>query len=284
MSERFDRNERFFGKEGQNKLRALTIAVVGVGGLGTHVIQQLALYGVGGLVLIDHEELDQTNKNRYIGVYADDQAPGARKVDLGERHALLIDPTIRVIKVHDVLVSQAGFDAIRSVDYVFGCLDKEGTRLVLTEFCAAYAIPYFDLATEIITGDTLTYGGRICFSNRGQGCLMCFGVLDVAEAQQDLSNPNAKMDRQKIYGVDAASLGAGSGPSVVSINGVIASLAVTESMLAATGIREAKRLLSYYGHTGKVTVSTDEALANCFFCKGVWGKSEKANVERYLSK
>ena len=56
-SERYDRNIRFFGKEGQDRLASVSVAVVGVGGLGTHVAQQLALLGVGRLVLIDKGEL-----------------------------------------------------------------------------------------------------------------------------------------------------------------------------------------------------------------------------------
>ena len=73
---RFDRNILFFGKEGQKRLSNASVAVVGVGGLGTHVVQQLALLGVGGLVLIDSEELDDTNRNRYVGVRHDDPVPG----------------------------------------------------------------------------------------------------------------------------------------------------------------------------------------------------------------
>ena len=60
MTDRFDRNLRFFGEEGQRVLRETHVAIVGVGGLGTHVVQQLALLGVGELYLVDHEELDRT--------------------------------------------------------------------------------------------------------------------------------------------------------------------------------------------------------------------------------
>ena len=53
--ERFDRNIRFFGKQGQARLRSASVAIVGVGGLGLHVAQQLAHLGVGALTLIDDE-------------------------------------------------------------------------------------------------------------------------------------------------------------------------------------------------------------------------------------
>ena len=62
--DRFDRNTRFFGDDGQRRLRETRCTVVGTGGLGTHVIQQLALLGVGHISPIDREELDDTNCNR----------------------------------------------------------------------------------------------------------------------------------------------------------------------------------------------------------------------------
>ena len=48
--DRFDRNIRFFGSEGQDRLARSSVAIVGIGGLGTHVVQQLALLGIGHLV------------------------------------------------------------------------------------------------------------------------------------------------------------------------------------------------------------------------------------------
>jgi len=53
--DRFDRNIRFFGTEGQAKLRNAHVAVIGCGGLGQHVIQQLAFLGIGKLTLIEHQ-------------------------------------------------------------------------------------------------------------------------------------------------------------------------------------------------------------------------------------
>ena len=102
MTDRFDRSIRFFGREGQEKLAACRAAVVGVGGLGTHVVQQLAHLGVGALVLIDSEDLDMTNLNRYVGTRHDDRIPGTPKVDIGERTVAGIDPTIRIRKAETV--------------------------------------------------------------------------------------------------------------------------------------------------------------------------------------
>jgi hypothetical protein len=69
---------------------------------------------------------------------------------------------------------------------------------------------------------------------------------------------------------------------VVSINGVVASLAITEFIVGVTGIRPPHHLLTYYGHLGKVTVNTDEPRPDCYYCKGIRGYRARADVERYI--
>lgn len=119
------------------------------------------------------------------------------------------------------------------------------------------------------------------FALDGTGCLVCCGLLDVAEAQEDLLGPEGQREREALYGIERAALDR-SGPSVVSINGVVASVAVTEFMVAATGLRVPQRVLTYYGQTGKVTVSRDEPAPDCYYCTAVRGRQEAADVQRYV--
>ena len=281
MNDRFDRQVRFFGKEGQERLAAARVVAVGVGGLGSHVVQQLAFLGVRAIVPIDAQELDLTNRNRLVGAREDDPIPGTRKVDIAERTAKAIDSAIVVDKVFDSFVSTQGFTAIIGSDYVFGCLDSEGARLVLTELCAAYAKPYVDVSSDIVPGDPVNYGGQVCIAWSGNGCLSCMNVLDRARAEAELVGPEGRRRRAEIYGIPGDLLG-DVGPSVVSINGAIASLGVTEFMLGVTGIRDPYRLLTYHGRTGKVTVSTDNPAPDCYYCKGLWDTGDRADVQRYV--
>lgn len=281
MTDRFDRQERFFGKEGQAEITAVQVVVVGVGGLGTHAVQQLALLGVGEIGLIDSEELATTDRNRYVTARHDDPIPGMSKVDIAERLIKSIDPSIRVEKVNDSLVTEAGFAAVSAADYVFGCLDTEGARLVLNELCAAYDRPYLDLASDIIPADSLIYGGRVCIAWGGTGCLVCRGLLDVAEAQADLATEGERKARELIYGIHRSELDE-VGPSVVSINGVVASLAVTEFVVGVTGLRAPRSVLNYRGDRGIVSVSADAPAPDCYYCQRQRGRREAAEVERYL--
>ena len=281
IDERYDRSVRFFGQRGQDRLANASVAVVGIGGLGTHVVQQLALLGVGKLVLIDREEVDETNRNRYVGLRHDDPVPGMPKVALGRRLAGETNPHIDVIPISESLCSRTAFDAIISCDYVFGCLDNEGARLILNELCVAYAKPYFDLASDIVDGGA-KYGGKVCAVLDDQGCIVCYDELDTEAARIDLMSDKQRKDHESIYGVPVDDLGE-AGPSVVSINGVIASLGVTEFMLLATGVpRQPRKLLKYHGERGIVTVVTVASDLDCYYCSEIRGKGDDADIGRYL--
>ena len=280
-TDRFDRNILFFGQKGQDRLAACSVAVVGVGGLGTHVVQQLALLGIGKLALIDKGELKETSRNRYIGARYDDPVPGSPKVYIGERLAREINPQIEVETIHDQLVSQAAFEVIRGCDYVFGCLDNDTARLVLNELCLAYNRPYFDLASDISPGGA-QYGGRVCAMWHDAGCLVCYGEIDATEVSMASMTEAQRQDHEAIYGIDPSVLGE-AGPSVVSINGVVASLAVTELMLVATGRNDQPRkFLKYHGHRGIVTNVADTPDPECYYCAGVRGKGDSAGLSRFL--
>lgn len=278
---RFDRQIPLFGREGQEKLRGARVAVVGAGGTGSMVIPQLALLGVGHIVVIDHDEVEETNRNRHFCARFADPVPGTLKVSTAERMVHEFDPSIAFHRIPQSLLTVEGFEAVKSADYVFGCVDLEGVRLVLTELCAAYAKPYIDVATGVEPGDVPLYGGRVCCAIGDKGCLACLGELDVVEAARDLESSDQRRDREAIYGIDRSLL-EGRGPSVVSINAAVGSLAVTEFMKLCTGLDDPARLIKYDGRACRVSVSRDEPQPDCYYCNGVWAQKGGADVERLL--
>ncbi len=84
---RFDRQISLFGEDGQAKLRASKVAVIGVGGTGSVVVPQLALLGVGHLILVDHDEIEESNRNRHLCARQSDPIPGTSKVAAAGRIA-----------------------------------------------------------------------------------------------------------------------------------------------------------------------------------------------------
>lgn len=280
IADRFDRQIRLFGKEGQDRIKNARITIIGAGGLGSHVIQQLAFLGVNNLVIIDPDELEETNLNRLIGARYDDVIPGTKKVDIAKRLVNSISNSIKLEVLPHKFTTKEAFSIIKKSDYVFGCLDNNAGRFILNELCIAFEIPYFDLASDIINDHGLNYGGRVFINFDENGCLYCYGIISATDVGHDFMSPEMERDRDVIYGVSKEHLDE-IGPSVVSINGIIASLAVTEFMLMITGLRLPNRFLRYDGNRGIVNASTDKP-RDCYYCKSIRGSREKSNVNRYL--
>lgn len=278
LPERYDRNIRLFGEEGQRKIRQTKVTIVGVGGLGSPISQHLALLGVGHVTLVDDEELDETNRNRFIGARHDDPVLGSPKVALAARLIQEINPEVGALALKCGLVTPEAFDAVKGADWVFGCFDEDGPRFILNELCAAYARPYIDLASDV--PEPGVYGGRVCVAWDGSSCLHCLGLLDQNDVRRYMATQAEREGEAAIYGVPRDALGV-AGPSVSPVNGVVASLAATEFMVAVTGMGAPRRLINYYGHLLRMTTAKVPG-SDCYYCKRIRGKAAEADVERYL--
>ncbi len=110
------------------------------------------------------------------------------------------------------------------------------------------------------------FGGRVYISTNGRGCLSCSDLLDQRELARAAMTPEQREADDRIYGFDRGLLG-GSGPMVVSINGTVASVAVTEFIALVTGLRPPKRHLVYHGEVGIVVENVDPPTDSCYYCQ-----------------
>jgi hypothetical protein len=270
MSERYSRNEALFGAEGQRRIRETKVAIVGLGGLGSHTAQQLAYLGVEDYGLVDFDIVTDSSLNRLVGAQDGDVEARTKKIAVANRMITSIKPEAAVDPV-DARITEAGVEAvIARADIVFGCLDRDLARLQLTELCARYGRTLFDLASDV-TGedDELHYGGRVVLCD-GNRCLACLALLDQREMARDSMSPDQREAHDRIYGVRKNALG-DTGPMVVSINGAVASIAVTEFMALVTGLRAPFTNLWYYAERQAVRRSTDQPAPDCYYCRGIWG-------------
>ena len=249
-----------------------------------HVLPQICLLGVRKISVIEHEAFSATNRNRYLGFLHSDFNPdtsiGIDKILVAKRIAKGINPDISIQLIKKKLESEEAFNAIMEADVVFGCLDNDGPRSILNEVCIAYGVTYIDLASEVFE-DGL-FGGRVAIVKDGNGCLQCMADgLDQTEIRRYLTSEQQLENEANVYGVDKNSLTIGSGPSVVDLNGIIASLGVQEFKLLLTDHKLLSRYLIYRGHLktiSKVKVSQE----NSCYCCGLFHEQNKADVARYL--
>ena len=94
MSERFLRNELYFGEEKTNKLKEIKVCVVGLGGVGAYAVEALARLGVENFVVIDKDVVDITNLNRQI--IALESTIGREKSEVIKERILDINPNAKV--------------------------------------------------------------------------------------------------------------------------------------------------------------------------------------------
>jgi molybdopterin/thiamine biosynthesis adenylyltransferase len=281
---RYTRQILAFGEGGDRKLRATSVAIVGLGGLGSQITQALAYLGVRKFLLVDDDRVSASNLNRLVGATPGDAKREELKVKVAERLVLSVAPDAEVRAIPVNLRSVEALTAIPGFDVVFGCVDRDGSRLILTELCAAYLLPLVDIAAEIIVvdGREPDFGGRVLICRPGEYCIDCADQLDRNQAKWDLSSDDARATRAKHgYGLGDAV----SAPAVVSLNGTLANIAVTEFALWRSGLREPHRHITHYGFRGKTAVREDtQRKQGCYTCEYLLGSPERANLSRFLPK
>lgn len=263
-NDRYERQIRLFCSHGQESISEAHVAVLGAGGLAAPLIQQLAYLGVMGFTVADSDVVTGTSLNRVIGAGPADV--GQHKVTVADALIRAIQPSARVTALPVDLPDEAITSAIASSTVVIGCFDRETPRLVATDQCSSAGVPYVDLATEVLaTGGGAVFGGRIVVAADGAGCVSCLDVLDNAELARERMTDGQRQVDDAIYGVERDALG-GSGPSVVTLNSVVASLAATEIMCLLTGLRPVCRQLVYRGDLGTVGRPRETGRDGCPYC------------------
>lgn len=173
IPEFFDRQVRAFGQELQPLLRRLRVGVVGAGGTGSAVIEQLTRLGVGFLLLSDGQSFDASNINRLYGSRAIDD--GLPKLKIMERLIADIGLGTQVRILPRPITYRSVLEEFRTCDAIFGCTDDEWGRSLLTRVAIYYGIPVFDLGVRIDSKDGIirSINGRVTTLLPGAACLYC---------------------------------------------------------------------------------------------------------------
>ena len=222
----FDRSVRAFGPAIQSTLGDLRIAIVGCGGTGSALAEQLVRLGVRHLTLIDADELSASNVTRVFGSTPADV--GRPKVELQRGHLTAIAPDLNCTTINAMITREATARTLASNDIVFGCTDDNAGRLVLSRLATFLLLPVIDLGV-LLTSDQsgLLSGidGRVTILSPGAACLVCRDRVDLGRAAIELRSPD---ERQRLADEGYAPALAGVEPAVVSFTSAVAAAAVTE--------------------------------------------------------
>jgi molybdopterin-synthase adenylyltransferase len=225
------------GPEGDTKLAEARVAVVGISGGGSHVVQQLAHQGVGTIIALDDDTIDETNLGRVVGAtYLD--IDRTKKVELAERIAKGVDPEIYVVKVEERFPTAKAIAALKTADVVVSCVDTFRARADINAFCRRYMIPLADIGMTLRTrGERLVRAdGQAIISMPGRPCLRCWFVTDAVLEKEEQERPAG-------YDQNPNAPGA---PQVVSMNGTLASEACNCVLDLITGYSGGERVGSWF--------------------------------------
>lgn len=155
MTERreFIRTELLLGSKAMEKLKNSTVAVFGIGGVGSHCAEALARSGVGRLLLIDSDEVSRTNINRQCVAYQ--STIGKKKTKVMEALIREISPETEVLTVEAFVLNDKIKEILEqagTVDYIVDAIDTVTAKLSLIEYAKEHQIP---LIASMGTGNKL---------------------------------------------------------------------------------------------------------------------------------
>ena len=227
-----DRQIRMFGTAGQKLLGLSKVAVVGLGGVGSLVSEFLARLGVGHLVLIDPDKIEDTNLSRVVGATEFDVETNQLKTQIAVRHVreanefAVLDPI-----PEDVSKNSIG-KILRDCDFIFLAADSMRARLLVNALTHQYLIPAVQMGAKIrtnLSGSIEEAMSAVRHLRPGKGCLWCNGLIDTTQLAIEAKTDEER--KNQAYGVQEPN------PSVITLNAVTAAHAVNDFLFDFLDLR-----------------------------------------------
>lgn len=244
-SERYIR-QSFLGPNSDSLICQGTVGVVGLGGGGSHIIQQLTHVGFRNFVLCDHDIISESNLNRLVGGSSADVRCKRAKTVIAERNIRKLHRDANIVAPG--LKWEETTDHLINCDLIIGCVDTFSARRDLEAFCRRHLIPYLDVGMDVyeLSSGRFEINGQIILSMPGKPCMHCMGFLNETVLAQEAAK----------YGA------AGSNPQVVWSNGLLCSAAVGTAVDLLTDWSKTLRHPVYLSFKGSdLTLAVDNRLS-----------------------
>lgn len=129
MLNQFSRTEMLIGKEGLEKLKNSKVAIFGIGGVGSFVVEGLARAGVGNFILVDNDKVAESNLNRQI--IATTKTIGKLKVEVAKERILEINPEANVEIYSEFFMPDSPDIFDNTVNYIVDAIDTVTAKIEL---------------------------------------------------------------------------------------------------------------------------------------------------------
>lgn len=265
IAARFDRQARLFGAAGQRILGGMKVTVVGAGGGGSMLIEQLAHLGVGALTVIDFDVIKDVNLSRIVGATKGDACERRKKIDVLRRLVKTIAPECVYTGIDGDFNDLNVVETVLDTDFIFLATDTMSSRLVLNAVVHQYLIPAIQIGAKVDLRPDHAIG-QIYVAVRpvfpSHGCLYCNSLIEPMRLQAEYRTAEEEVAQNYLNEPEIVD------PSVVSLNGIAASHAVTTMLLVATGLAEPKLLdhRLFFPSDGQVLTVHPRHQPDCPFC------------------
>ena len=172
---RFDRLIKMIGEDSFSSIQSKTVLVLGCGGVGGYVVEGLVRSGIGTIILVDFDTVDETNINRQI--IALTSTIGKKKVDVLEERVHEINPDCKVIKYDDfILEENISILFQNKIDYLVDACDTMSTKKKVILECISRKVPFI--------------------SSMGTGNKLDPSCLEIVDIRKTVNDPLARILRK----------------------------------------------------------------------------------------
>lgn len=235
------RTEQAFGAGTVRRLRRLSVAVIGASGTGSPTIEMFARLGVGELILVDGDRVEDKNRGRILNTFPEHATKKELKVQALARAVRDMGFGTHVVPIPRSLWHPDVVRRVAQADVIFGCMDSIDGRDILNRLATYYSIPYFDVGVRLDAdgmGGVEQICGTVHYLQPDGSSLASRKVYtpdDVRAAVLRRTDPAAYAEQvhaKYIRGVNEDR------PAVISVNMLFAALAVNELLARIHGYRD----------------------------------------------
>lgn len=248
-------------------LKNAVVAVVGLSGGGSQVIPYLAALGVGEIIGVDPQRVDQTNRSSTPNFSWIEAKLGVYKVTAAGWRAWLANRRTRFTGIRASVPEPAALEALKRADIIIGCVNNYHARADLAELAWRYCMPYIDIGLRVMTNSPVPpveglervtgVPGQIFTALPGAPCPWCTDFLTEAKLENETGG------RGRPY-LQSAS---GHEAFVSPFNGTLAADAAAEVLRLLSGLgRDRAPRRQYDGQSGALLPMVVKRRADCRFC------------------
>jgi len=273
-----------FGSAGQEAMSTMKVGVVGAGGTGSSVCEQLIRLGVKDLILVDYDELEASNISRVYGsryrdadrwTWLPKKIRTLKKVNVVAKYLCAIAPDAEIVPVVGSVTERGVAERLLDRDVLFACTDDHWGRSILNQIAYQFLIPCLNVGISLKRDDgAIAHGvGNVQVLRPDTGCLWCGNYLSSDRIRAESlpeSESAALLEEGYLDDINEPA------PSVISLTTTVASLAVTWFIQLATDFAGSDANFSRQNYdflTGEVRRGRIEPNPDCI-CARVLGRGD----------